>query len=63
MQLRPRNEALDCLVYALAALRLSGLNLEQRAKIHKAAAELPAPAPVRTSSIQGRRARFYVQKG
>lgn len=30
VQTRPRNEALDCLVYALAALRLSGARLERR---------------------------------
>jgi phage terminase large subunit GpA-like protein len=31
VQTRPRNEALDCWKYALAALRLSGINLELRA--------------------------------
>lgn len=32
VQLRPRNEALDCLVYALAALRLANLDLDQLAQ-------------------------------
>jgi phage terminase large subunit GpA-like protein len=31
-QMRPRNEALDCWKYALAALRLSGIDLKERAK-------------------------------
>jgi len=32
IQTRPRNEALDCLKYALAALRLAGVNLKLRAE-------------------------------
>ncbi len=40
VQMRPRNEALDCLVYALAACRLSGASLE----VNKTTAPLPAAA-------------------
>jgi phage terminase large subunit GpA-like protein len=45
VQTRPRNEALDCKVYALAALRLAGINLAERAR--KRAAE-PKAKPVAT---------------
>ena len=31
MQTRPRNETLDCFKYALAALRLAGIDLRARA--------------------------------
>jgi phage terminase large subunit GpA-like protein len=37
VQTRPRNEALDCCKYALAALRLSGVDLKARAEQRKAA--------------------------
>lgn len=54
VQTRPRNEALDCLVYALAALRLSGApltaRLEHSAPAPKAAAEKPAFVPKSTRS-------------
>lgn len=40
VQTRPRNEALDCLVYALAALRLSGKPLSER-PAEPAAGEAP----------------------
>jgi phage terminase large subunit GpA-like protein len=46
VQTRPRNEALDCKVYALAALRLAGINLAERAR--KRTAE-PKAKPVPTS--------------
>lgn len=45
-QTRPRNEALDCMKLALAALRLANLNLDalaQTAKAEKPAAKAPAP--------------------
>jgi phage terminase large subunit GpA-like protein len=50
VQLRPRNEALDCLVYALAAVRLApmlaGIVVSRAATIGGAPAEvLPAKAP------------------
>lgn len=37
VQTRPRNEALDCWKYALAALRLSGIDLKSRASAHELA--------------------------
>ena len=40
LQTRPRNETLDCFKYALAALRLSGIDL--RARHHARTAEKPA---------------------
>lgn len=43
VQTRPRNEALDCLVYSAAACRLSGIDLSARIKAIQTAAEL---APV-----------------
>lgn len=54
VQTRPRNEALDCKVYALAALRLAGINLAER---EKRRAEGPKPktvAPPRDSFINRR---------
>lgn len=44
IQTRPRNEALDCLVYALAALRLSGVQLTHKPQPGHPAAK-PASAP------------------
>jgi phage terminase large subunit GpA-like protein len=41
-QIRPRNEALDCLVYALAALHLSGLRLDQPVAVPSQPAALSA---------------------
>ena len=56
VQTRPRNEALDCLLYALAAMRLAGKDL--------AAPQAKAEAPdAPTATVAGRRARYYVQKG
>lgn len=47
VQTRPRNETLDCKKYSLAALRLSGIKLEERAvRKQGAVAEKPAPKPV-----------------
>lgn len=43
VQMRPRNEALDCLLLALVALRLSGIDLKTRTT--PAPAEAPPPAP------------------
>lgn len=59
---RPRNEALDCSVYSLAALRLSRINLAERAK--KRATE-PKPKPVATprESFVNRRTRGGWVKG
>ena len=57
VQTRPRNEALDCWKYALAALRLSGIKLEQRAAIADRAAEAPArpvPPPKRAPNFVNR---------
>jgi len=44
VQMRPRNEALDCLLLALAALRLSGVDLKKLAenKINESPATQPA---------------------
>ena len=39
VQTRPRNEALDCLVYALAAMRLATVDLERAAERRRLAAE------------------------
>ncbi|MCU0839938.1 MAG: phage terminase large subunit family protein, partial [Rhodospirillales bacterium] len=54
VQTRPRNEALDCWKYALAALRLSGIELTARAA---ARASQPVAAPERkvkkTNFVQG----------
>jgi phage terminase large subunit GpA-like protein len=47
VQTRPRNEALDCAVYALAALRLSQIDLTQRA------AGQPAKRPVARKQSTG----------
>ena len=59
VQTRPRNETLDCLKYALAALRLSGIDLKARAgkKQIDAAAE-PAEQP-KTFRGKPRRAVVY----
>jgi phage terminase large subunit GpA-like protein len=53
VQTRPRNEALDCLVYALAACRLSGKNLDVRPIPPQVGAgdTAPAPAPMRRIRI------------
>jgi phage terminase large subunit GpA-like protein len=54
-QTRPRNEALDCVVYALAALRLLHPNLELLAqRITDPSAPAPAPKPKRERWIPRR---------
>lgn len=50
VQTRPRNEALDCWKYALAALRLSGIDLSLRAKARAVDAEKPAKTPPATAA-------------
>ena len=50
VQTRPRNEALDCWKYALAALRLSGIDLSLRAKARAVDAEKPAKTPPTTAA-------------
>ena len=57
VQTRPRNEALDCLLYALAALRLSGKT--PTAPVAEPASAKPTPQTL----VAGRRARYYVTKG
>ena len=57
VQTRPRNEALDCLLYALAALRLSGKT--PSAPVAEPASGQPTPQTL----VAGRRARYYVTKG
>lgn len=53
VQTRPRNEALDCLKYALAALRLSGIDLQACALIAARAAEaVQAAAPVAPRALR-----------
>lgn len=47
VQTRPRNEALDCWKYALAALRLSGINLSERAQRLAAPQDQPARPAIR----------------
>ncbi len=47
VQTRPRNEALDCWKYALAALRLSGIDLRERAQRLAAPQDQPARPAVR----------------
>lgn len=46
VQLRPRNEALDCLVYAYAAYYLSNIDLSDLARQRREASK-PKPAPAR----------------
>jgi phage terminase large subunit GpA-like protein len=49
VQVRPRNEVLDCKVYALAALRLAGINLAERARLRALPKDpnVPVPQPFR----------------
>lgn len=54
VQSRPRNEALDCKNYSLAALRLSGINLAERARLRAAAPKPKATAVPRESFLQRR---------
>ena len=51
VQTRPRNEALDCLLYALAALRLSGKT--PAAPAHTTASPQPTPSPRRPMLPRG----------
>ena len=48
---RPRNETLDCKKYALAALRLSGIDLKARAKKRNETTEAPNKPPVKKQPI------------
>jgi phage terminase large subunit GpA-like protein len=50
VQTRPRNEALDCAVYALAALRLSGLDPARPVNAPAPAARPAPPPPARRSN-------------
>lgn len=54
VQTRPRNEALDCKVYALAALRLSGINLTERARKRAAEPKTKPAGQPRESFLQRR---------
>lgn len=48
---RPRNEALDCRVYAMAALIISGANLE---RMHQKITDTTPPPPKRKDAEEGR---------
>jgi phage terminase large subunit GpA-like protein len=62
VQQRPRNEALDCAVYALAALRLWG-GLDRAAAIASQKVTPASPtAPGKPVQIGGRRARYFIQQ-
>ena len=50
VQTRPRNEALDCLKYALAALRLAGIDLSLRAAAVNPGNDQKTPPPETTAS-------------
>jgi phage terminase large subunit GpA-like protein len=54
VQTRPRNEALDCLVYALAALRLANLNLDQLAARKAEAGRSATTTPTRHPGLPKR---------
>lgn len=55
VQTRPRNEALDCLLLALVALRLSGIDLKKRAEQRGSEmGETPTPAPRQIARRIGR---------
>lgn len=56
VQTRPRNEALDCALLALAALRLKGIDLADRAK-KRASEPKPKPAAQARESFVNRRTR------
>ena len=53
VQTRPRNETLDCLKYALAALRLSSIDLAARAARLKKPPVTAAPPPQKTGFVKG----------
>ena len=62
VKIRPRNESLDCMVYALAAYSILGVNVNAiAAKIdeskHAVAEESEAPAPVSRIARPGRGGR------
>jgi phage terminase large subunit GpA-like protein len=60
VQTRARNEALDCKVYALAALRLSGINLTERARKRAAEPTTKPPAKAKGGSFLQRRPRGWM---
>ena len=57
-QIRPRNEALDCWKYALAALRLSGIDLRMRAAIEAGKEAAPTGPAIRRLGRVGRAGMF-----
>ncbi len=57
-QIRPRNEALDCWKYALAALRLSGIDLRARAAIVAGKEATPTGPAIRRLGRVGRAGMF-----
>ena len=57
-QIRPRNEALDCWKYALAALRLSGIDLRMRAAIEAGKEAAPTGPAIRRLGRVGRSGMF-----
>lgn len=63
---RPRNEALDCLIYAVAAMRLAGRTLDQprgNSPASNAATPAPAPATPATKKKADTPARPTARKG
>ena len=58
VQTRPRNEALDCWKYALVALRLSGINLAERAVIKAGKEAAPTGPAIRRLGRVGRAGMF-----
>ncbi len=60
---RPRNEAFDCVVYALAALRLIHPNLEIAGQLLRNPASAPKAAPKRAPWIDPSRGRGLGGKG
>ena len=59
VQTRPRNEANDCLRYALAALRLSGIDLKARAAKQQPAGDVPASTE--TGAPRGRSVQHFLR--
>ncbi len=62
VQMRPRNEALDCLLLALAALRLSGIALEAKAKGEHQPQETPTPAAPTVDRVAPARGNSVVDR-
>ena len=58
VQTRPRNEALDCWKYALVALRLSGINLAERAVFKAGKEAAPTGPAIRRLGRVGRAGMF-----